>query len=773
MSAIISKVRESVLSLFDRGFDPAKARRLPVLNEAGESNVRGLYIVGEIAGTPLIKLGLNRGRAVIDHIVNVDLKDQFGEKRATLNEAEQIEGKSDTNGEWDRHDSRDDGEWLDILIVGAGSSGLGAADRCEQLRLKFVVIEQQRPGQLIRNFTKGKPLFIEPPNEENHTRLFCEECKKEKLLEEWDRQIVELGLTPHIHEYETVQDIQRLGNQDGFKVITDKSEYLTRRVVLAIGKAGNPRKLRVDGELENEARISQNVADPDEYHDQDLLVFGAGDVACEAAIALADRGNRVTMVAPDKEFTFPKKRNIDAVMDRVEKGAIDLYLNHTAAAIGSETVTIKSLSTNETKEVKADHIFRCIGADLPLKFFDRVGIKLEGTWDARRWMILVIGFLICYFIYGAKVHPPLWPFNIETSLFGNAEHATRTFADWWDNLRVGSGTWAFKLNGSFWYSLAYCLVMTIFGMKAYDRWGVRYNDSYQKKRYISLITVQWLLAFLIPNVLMWWIHGYYGSNSFLGNRDNWWHASGFEYAFPLFFWQFFWDVGWLYLIYGLVATLVVIPLITLRHGKRYCTWFCGCGGLAETLGDQWRHLAPKGRVAKRWEWMNLAILIWAFAAILLVVGKIGLGKWITGTAFHAPTVAEDGAITTYLFKSYAQLADVWLVGIIPVALYPIYGGKIWCRYWCPLAKYMQIISKRFGSLEISSNDKCITCGECSRYCEVGIDVMAHAKNQEPFSNENSSCIQCGICITVCPMDVLSFDNERTRKAFAGKEEDRA
>ena len=46
--------------------------------------------------------------------------------------------------------------------------------------------------------------------------------------------------------------------------------------------------------------------------------------------------------------------------------------------------------------------------------------------------------------------------------------------------------------------------------------------------------------------------------------------------------------------------------------------------------------------------------------------------------------------------------------------------------------------------------------------------MAHAKNQEPFSNENSSCIQCGICVTVCPMDVLSFDNDRTGKAFAGK-----
>ncbi len=98
------------------------------------------------------------------------------------------------------------------------------------------------------------------------------------------------------------------------------------------------------------------------------------------------------------------------------------------------------------------------------------------------------------------------------------------------------------------------------------------------------------------------------------------------------------------------------------------------------------------------------------------------------------------------------------MGIIPVALYPILGGKIWCRYWCPLARWMQMTSRWFGTLQISSNDKCITCGECSRYCEVGIDVMSFAKNQQSFSNADTSCIQCGICVTVCPMDVLSFDN---------------
>jgi formate hydrogenlyase subunit 6/NADH:ubiquinone oxidoreductase subunit I len=66
------------------------------------------------------------------------------------------------------------------------------------------------------------------------------------------------------------------------------------------------------------------------------------------------------------------------------------------------------------------------------------------------------------------------------------------------------------------------------------------------------------------------------------------------------------------------------------------------------------------------------------------------------------------------------------------------------------------LARWYGRLQISSNEKCISCTQCSKYCQVGVDVMAFAKNQEPFDNRNSGCIQCGICIDVCPVDVLSF-----------------
>ena len=96
---------------------------------------------------------------------------------------------------WEPTEARE-GDWFDVLVVGAGSAGLGAADRCQELGLNYVVVESQRPAQLIRNFTKGKPLFMEPENETNQTRLFCQECAKEELLAQWDRADCRIGIGP-------------------------------------------------------------------------------------------------------------------------------------------------------------------------------------------------------------------------------------------------------------------------------------------------------------------------------------------------------------------------------------------------------------------------------------------------------------------------------------------------------------------------------------------------------------------------------------------------
>jgi polyferredoxin len=185
----------------------------------------------------------------------------------------------------------------------------------------------------------------------------------------------------------------------------------------------------------------------------------------------------------------------------------------------------------------------------------------------------------------------------------------------------------------------------------------------------------------------------------------------------------------------------------LFQGKRYCSWICGCGGLAETLGDRWRHLAPKGPASVRLEWMGSAVLAAAAVITVMVLARDAVDL------FKRPSAAA--------LDWYGLLVDLWLVGLLPVTLYPFLGGKIWCRYWCPLARMMNMLGSLYTRLGVSrfairSNEKCIACGECSRYCQVGIDVMRFALKQEDITNYSTSCIGCGICVSVCPMDVLSF-----------------
>ena len=713
MVSLIEITKQTLGKLFDRKFDPAIVK-LPQVNEKHESNIPGLYIIGEVSGIPLIKLGLNQGN---------NLTNRLFENKPSLNLPTDV---------------------YDVLIVGAGTSGIGAANRAQELGLNYIVIEQGKPANLIRSFTKGKPLFMEPLDVPLESSMWCEESSKEEFLEIWEKQIRDRGLK--INSHESVSDIKKL--TDLFVVTTSKGVYKAKYVILAIGKAGNPRKAGVPGEKEYAAKIAHFLADPDEYNEKNILIYGGGDVAAEAAIALAPHNN-VTMVTIDEELIFPKKRNVDKLRELEKQEKLTLYLDTHLKEIGKDSVKLEK--DKQVTEIENDQVFEMIGSELPIKFFNKIGIKLDGSWDVKRVLFLAAMFAVFYSVYAIKA--PWWPFNQNffTDPAGNP-------LNWKDYLTFNWTIFGFAKNisPSFWYAGLYTLFMTYFGFKAYVRWGVNFKDSYQKKRYLTLIGTQWTLGFLVPEFIMWYVHHKSGPNLILGSPDYSWKAYGLEYIWPLQFHQFFYDISLFYIIWGLMTAFVIIPILSVKHGKRYCTWICGCGGLAETVGDRWRHKMPKGRRAQSWEWMNQAILIWAFVATILVCGNMLFGKIYHNDINHwFGFLSQVGEKSRYW---YGYIADFWLVGVIPVTLYPFFGGKVWCRYWCPLAKWMEFWSKKFGSLRIDSNEKCIICGECSRYCEVGIDVMSFAKNQENFSNKNTACIQCGICITVCPMDVLSFQN---------------
>lgn len=710
------KLSDWLATLFARKQPEPSYPDLPRARENGESSVSGLYLTGDLSGTPLIKLGLNEGVDVVDRL------------------------RAEIGGSSGR-----DPEPLDLVIVGAGASGLASAMRAHELGMSYLVLESQRVATTVIDMYKGKILFAEPEGVPNRSGMWFEECTREELLERWRRQVQETGLK--INEHEKVIDISKAGGH--FVVTTSRSTYRAKRVILALGKSGNPRKAGVPGELEHPKKVHHSLSDPKAHQRKEIFIYGGGDVAAEAALALC-RTNNVTMVAIDEELSFPRKRNVDALLAEQAAGRLNLHMSSKLIRFDDRSVTFADGAGAE-RTIPNDILFEMIGSEFPVSFFRRVGVKLEGDWHVKRWAALAGTFVFAFSLYALKKFPEepySWPFT----QFWSEESFGAVVGSLF-RIAFSPFTWMFgeearqDIFGTLWfqqgylYSLLYTIVFAAFGYQAFIRWtNVARNPRYQKWRYVSLTSFQ-VGFFLLANVVG--VHALSVENS--------WRVWGLSQPWPLFISWYNWWGPWIpkVVIYtfvgaGLLLTFVAIPWAARRHGKRFCTWICGCGGLAETLGDRWRHLAPKGKRSRAWEFQGAVLLAGATLATLITVGMFS-------------TRADN-----IWMASYQYLVDFWLIATIPIALYPFFGGKVWCRYWCPLAAFNQVLASWYGRLRITANDKCISCTMCSRYCQVGVDVMAFAKSGLPFDNRNSSCIQCGICIDVCPMDVLAFDLSPTK-----------
>ena len=189
-------------------------------------------------------------------------------------------------------------------------------------------------------------------------------------------------------------------------------------------------------------------------------------------------------------------------------------------------------------------------------------------------------------------------------------------------------------------------------------------------------------------------------------------------------------------------------------GMRYCTWVCSCGGLAETVGDEWRQFSPKGPANTKRERLMYVILGVTAVIMLLSVART-----------HGLAPAAAGATIGVLVKGWSWGVDLFLCGIIPLMLYPYLGGRTWCRYACPTAGFMKLLGRKTTVVGIQpKRERCIACGNCDRYCEVGVPIKAYALKGKYFSANDTTCISCGVCLSVCPTDVLSFQLEPAKRA---------
>lgn len=296
-----------------------------------------------------------------------------------------------------------------------------------------------------------------------------------------------------------------------------------------------------------------------------------------------------------------------------------------------------------------------------------------------------------------------------------------------------------KASQWFLYGFLYCVAMLVMGIRMIIKYR---HNKYQIVRTISVLFFQIGFAFLIPEILVRLNQPYFD----------------FKNMWPLDYDFFFdWNInsliangklGIFMLVWGIALFAVGVPVFVYFFGKRwYCSWVCGCGGLAETLGDPYRQLSDKSLKAWKLErWLIHGVLVFV---VLMTV--------LTLYSFFSGASTVLGINTFTVQKTYGFLIGSVFSGVIGTGFYPFLGNRSWCRFGCPLAAYLGLVQRFKSRFRITTNGgQCISCGNCSTYCEMGIDVRSYAQKGQNIVR--SSCVGCGVCSAVCPRGVLKLEN---------------
>jgi thioredoxin reductase/NAD-dependent dihydropyrimidine dehydrogenase PreA subunit len=313
---------------------------LPEVDQRFESSQKGLYIAGELGGMGLIATAVRQGVKATEAIAR---------------SLEKIRG---------------DDSVLPLLVVGAGPAGIAAMLTAHRRGIRARWIEKETSlGGAVRSYPRGKVVMTTPVELPLYGRVHLRRTSKRALIELWDDVLARGDIRP---EYGvTLSGVTTEG--DMMVATTSVGTIRARRVLLATGRRGRPRHLGVGGE--ELALVSHHVADPADHVGERILVVGGGDVAVEAALALAEQPKtRVTLCHRGPDFDRTKPGNQELLAE-AERAGLRVLRSAQVENIANGSATIQTPAGEVIIDV--DRVFVLIGSDLPLELLTATGIRVQ------------------------------------------------------------------------------------------------------------------------------------------------------------------------------------------------------------------------------------------------------------------------------------------------------------------------------------------------------------------------------------------------------------
>ncbi len=312
---------------------------LPHVSEDYETNIKGMYIAGELGGMGLIKNSVEQGQQAMENIAR------------------------------NKKPSKD--KVLDVVIIGAGPAGISATLSAKEQGLTSITLEQDSLGGTVYTFPRSKIVMTAPMNLPLYGKAKLYDTSKDELLQLWKKVISEYDL--NVQEHTKVEGIVPIEDEI-FKITTNTGqEYLCNQVLLSIGRRGTPRKLGVPGE--ESQKVAYRLLEPEQIADKKIIVVGGGDSAIESALLLKD-DNKVLLSYRKDKFSRLKPKNREKVEQAIADTSIQVVYNSNLVSIATSSVLLKTEDSDSDIEVENDLVYIFAGGELPTSFLQNAGIEI-------------------------------------------------------------------------------------------------------------------------------------------------------------------------------------------------------------------------------------------------------------------------------------------------------------------------------------------------------------------------------------------------------------
>ncbi len=263
----------------------------------------------------------------------------------------------------------------DVVIIGAGPVGLAVAIEAKRQNLRAVVVEKGALVNSLVGYPNQMEFFSTPELMEIGNHPFPTlgyKPTREEGIEYYRRVAAAENLEIKLYE-----PVERIDGDDGnFDVVTQRSSYSCRKVIVSTGFFDVPNMLGVPGE--QLPKVVHYFKEPFPYSNQNVAVVGGKNSAAKAALSCYRHGAKVTLIVRGAELSESIKYWLKPDLEnRIAEGSITAYFNTSVVNIDETSITIVTPDGNVALE--NDWVLAMTGYIPDYNFLESLGISIDGN----------------------------------------------------------------------------------------------------------------------------------------------------------------------------------------------------------------------------------------------------------------------------------------------------------------------------------------------------------------------------------------------------------